>query len=234
MWNNLDLMGCEVDQAPRRIYRYSWRAYIELKGMDKLVSTILRTQPTILLSGHFGNFEIAGFAAGLFGFPSFTIARPLDNRYLNDYFNAFRALHGQFLLPKKGISDQVSQLLESGAILTVLGDQADATAGIRLPFLGRPASCHKAIALFALTSNADMIVATAVRRKQTMQFQLRCVGVLQTGNLESPQRSVKSVTGWYNDRLAEEIFRLPSQYWWLHRRWKPMRNRRRQANKGES
>ncbi|MEC7564316.1 MAG: lysophospholipid acyltransferase family protein [Planctomycetota bacterium] len=231
MWRNLVLMGCEVAQAPRRINRYSWRDYIDLFDMEQLVSAILRSRPTILLSGHFGNFEIAGFAAGLFGFPSFTVARPLDNRYLNTYFNSFRALHGQFILPKKGITDKVLRLLDSGAILTVLGDQADAISGIRMPFLGRPASCHKAIALFALNSNADMIVATAVRRRRTMQFQLRCVGVLNTDTLDIHSRSVKSVTGWYNDRLADEIMQLPSQYWWLHRRWKPKRQRRLQKNK---
>lgn len=229
MWRSLVLMCCEIAQAPRRINRYSWRDYIELSKLEVLVSTLLKQRPTILLSGHFGNFEIAGFAAGLFGFPSFTIARPLDNRLLNNFFNNFREMHGQYILPKKGVADQVTDLLRSGATLTVLGDQADSISGIELPFLGRKATCHKAIALFALNSNSNLIVATAVRKSQCMKFNLDCIDVLDVTKLEASNRSIREVTRWYNKQLENEIRRTPHQYWWLHRRWKSKRKRRRHS-----
>jgi KDO2-lipid IV(A) lauroyltransferase len=224
-------MCFEIAQAPRRINRYSWRNYIELNKLNSLVAALLDQRPTILLSGHFGNFEIAGFAAGLFGFPSFTIARPLDNPNLNRFFNTFRGMHGQFILPKQGIADQVTDLLHSGATLTVLGDQADSLSGIELNFLGRKATCHKAIALFALNSNCNMVVATAVRRSQYMKFTLTCNDVLDMMKLEKPQRSIRNVTQWYNRQLECAIRRTPHQYWWLHRRWKAKRKRRRHDDK---
>ena len=233
MWRSLVLMCCEIAQAPRRINRYSWRDYIELNKLDSLVAALLDQRPTILLSGHFGNFEIAGFAAGLFGFPSFTIARPLDNPQLNKFFNNFRSMHGQFILPKMGVAEQVMELLQSGATLTVLGDQADSLSGIELDFLGRKATCHKAIALFALNSNSKMVVATAVRQSQCMKFNLSCINVLDVMQLDTPQRSIRDVTQWYNRQLESEIRRTPHQYWWLHRRWKAKRKRRRHdAKKG--
>ena len=233
MWRSLVLMCCEIAQAPRRINRYSWRNYIELNNLDSLVAALLDTRPAILLSGHFGNFEIAGFAAGLFGFPSFTIARPLDNRRLNKFFNNFRSMHGQFILPKQGTADQVTDLLKSGATLTVLGDQAAALNGIELDFLGRKATCHKAIALFALTSNCNMIVATAVRKSRYMKLALTCIDVLDMMQLDKSERSIRNVTQWYNTQLESEILRAPYQYWWLHRRWKPkIKRRRRKQQKG--
>jgi Kdo2-lipid IVA lauroyltransferase/acyltransferase len=231
MWRSLVLMCCEIAQAPRRINRYSWRKYIELNQLESLVSALLDPRPTILLSGHFGNFEIAGFAAGLFGFPSFTIARPLDNPKLNTFFNTFRGMHGQFILAKQGVANQVSDLLLSGATLTVLGDQADSHSGIELNFLGRRATCHKAIALFALNSNCNMVVATAVRQSQFMKFALACIGVLDVTRLDKSERSVRSVTQWYNRQLELQIRRAPHQYWWLHRRWKAKRSRRRRNHK---
>ena len=231
MWRNLVLMCCEIAQAPRRINRYSWRNHIELNNLDSLVAALLDTRPAILLSGHFGNFEIAGFAAGLFGFPSFTIARPLDNPRLNEYFNKFRSMYGQFILPKQGIADQVTDLLEAGATLTVLGDQADPLTGIELDFLGRQATCHKAIALFALKSNCNMIVATAVRKSQYMKLTLTCIDVLDMMQLDKAEHSIRNVTQWYNEQLESEILRTPHQYWWLHRRWKPKIKRRRHKNK---
>ncbi|MBT4691866.1 MAG: lysophospholipid acyltransferase family protein [Planctomycetaceae bacterium] len=233
MWQSLALMCCEIAQAPRRINRYSWRSFIQLSKLDSLVAALLDQRPTILLSGHFGNFEVAGFAAGLFGFPSFTIARPLDNSKLNTFFNTFRGMHGQFILPKRGVADQVTDLLESGATLTVLGDQADSLSGIELDFLGRNATCHKAIALYALNSNCNMVVATAVRQSRYMNFALTCNDVLDIPQLEKTQRSIRNVTQWYNRQLESAIRRAPHQYWWLHRRWKAKRKRRRRDNKGD-
>ena len=227
MWRSLVLMCCEIAQAPRRINRYNWRNYIELNNLDALVAALLDRRPTILLSGHFGNFEIAGFAAGLFGFPSFTIARPLDNPQLNKFFNTFRGMHGQFILAKQGVSGQVTDLLQSGNTLTVLGDQADALSGIELDFLGRKATCHKAIALFALNSTCNMVVATATRQTRCMNFALTCVNVLDVEQLDKSERSIRSVTQWYNRQLENEIRRTPYQYWWLHRRWKAKKRRRR-------
>lgn len=232
MWRNLVLMCCEIAQAPRRVNRYSWRKYIELRNVDSLVAALLHPRPTILLSGHFGNFEIAGFAAGLFGFPSFTIARPLDNLRLNTFFNTFRGMHGQFILPKQGVAVQVTDLLQFGATLTVLGDQSDSLSGIELNFLGRKATCHKAIALFALNANCNVVVATAVRQTHCMRFALTCIDVLDVMQLDKSERSIRSVTQWYNRQLENEIRRTPHQYWWLHRRWKAKRKRRRSNMKG--
>ena len=42
---------------------------------------------------------------GLFGFPTYTVARRLDNPYLDRFVNEFRGRTGQFMLPKQGSRD---------------------------------------------------------------------------------------------------------------------------------
>ena len=51
-------------------------------------------RPTVIICGHYGNFELSGYVLGLLGFPSYTIARPLDNPYLDRFINEFRGLTG--------------------------------------------------------------------------------------------------------------------------------------------
>ena len=87
---------------------------------------------------------------------------------------------------------------------------------------------NKAIALFALTSNCNMIVATAVRKSRYMKLALTCIDVLDIMQLDKSERSIRNVTQWYNAQLENEILRAPHQYWWLHRRWKAKIKRRRQ------
>lgn len=226
MWESLFLMLFEVAQAPRRINRYNWRNHISISNTQVLLSGLLSRQPAMLLSGHYGNFELAGFIAGLFGFPSFTIARPLDNPQVNDYINAFRSRYGQYILPKKGVSETVERLLQRGETLTVLADQSAGKKGVWMDFLGRPASCHKALALYALTTNAEIVVVAARHNWQMFNLTLDCRDRLSTQELDKPDQSIRHVTAWYNQQLEQAIRISPAQYWWLHRRWKdPRKNK---------
>ena len=51
---------------------------------------LISDRPVIVVTGHFGNFELGGYALGILGFPTFTVARNLDNRYLDEYLAGFR------------------------------------------------------------------------------------------------------------------------------------------------
>ena len=52
---------------------------------------------------------------GLLGFPTYAIARRLDNRYLDRFVNEFRSANGQFILPKEGGAAQVEAVLRPAA-----------------------------------------------------------------------------------------------------------------------
>ena len=226
MWLSLFLMLFEVAQAPRRINRYNWRSHIEVDNVEDLLRGLLSPNPTMLLSGHYGNFELAGFVAGLFGFPSFTIARPLDNPLMNDYINRFRSRYGQFILPKKGVAETVERLLKEGETLTVLADQSAGKKGVWMDFMGRPASCHKALALYALTTRANVVVIVARHHWKMFSLALDCRGLLSCETLSSESATIKGITSWYNRQLEDAIAIAPAQYWWLHRRWKDPRKRK--------
>jgi KDO2-lipid IV(A) lauroyltransferase len=88
--------------------------------------------------------------------------------------------------------------------------------------MGVPASCHKALALFSLSSDAPMLVASTRRVGfQPMQFEFACYGIADPRRSDaSVCESVASLTQWYNDRLAEVVDQAVEQYWWLHRRWR--------------
>ncbi len=77
MWEHLLLMVCEIAHAPRKIHRGNWRDHITFRGRREIVQCLIDPRPTVLVTGHFGNFELGGFITGLLGFPSFTVARRL-------------------------------------------------------------------------------------------------------------------------------------------------------------
>lgn len=219
MWEHVFLMVCELAQMPRKVHDTNWRDHVFMSKADmrSYVNAMLSERPAIVVSGHYGNFEVGGIISGLLGFPTFTVARPLDNPYLHRFITSFRERTGQFMLPKQGSAKQIDAILQTGGTMVLLGDQSAGPKGCWVEFFGRPASCHKAVALFSLVNRAPMLLAYS-RRRRPLQFEL---GVIATFDPEQEEMAgVRPLTQWYNEHLERVIRVTPEQYWWLHNRWK--------------
>ena len=227
MWHHLLLLGCEIAHAPRKIHETNWRKYVTVRDRRLIVDYLTDPRPLVFVSGHFGNFEMAGYIAGLLGFPTFAIARPLDNPYLDRFLKRFRSVKGQYMLPKDGSANAVQDILDSGGTLSLLADQ-HAAKGCWVDFMGRPASCHKAVSVFTMTANAPLLVCYVRRLNKPLHFEVGLAGFLDPDSMPKEMRGIRPITEWYNHRLEEVIRAQPDQYWWLHRRWKepPAKKRR--------
>ena len=92
------MMLMEILHAPRKLHLENWRDSVELAGLAPVMDHMISgNRPLIVLTGHYGNWELAGFLFGMFGFPTVAVARTLDNPYLERYLRAFRERTGQSL-----------------------------------------------------------------------------------------------------------------------------------------
>jgi len=221
MWEHLLLMVIEIAHAPRVIHKTTWRKHLRIHGMEELVRMLWLDRPKVILSGHFGNFELAAYLFGVFGLRIFSVARELDNPLLDDFVTAFRESRGQRILPKKGSSPDVAVVLAENGALGLLGDQAAGPRGCWVDFFGRPASVHKAIGVFALSSQAPIMVCSATRRgSRLFDYDLRVEGTADPADGGGETADLKAVSQWYTALLEHAIRRAPPQYWWVHRRWR--------------
>jgi KDO2-lipid IV(A) lauroyltransferase len=220
MWFHLVMMAFDIVHAPRKIHDTNWRKYVNIRDIELMTRYLIDYRPLIAVTGHYGNFEIAGYVTGLLGMPSYSVARKLDNDYLDQFINEFRGMNGQFIIPKDGSAGEIERVLQAGSILTILGDQHAGTKGCWVDFLGQPASCHKAVALFSLATGAPMMVSYCRHTDKPLHFEIGCTGVADPLLGGDCFNDVTSLTKWYNDRMADAILAGPEQYWWVHRRWK--------------
>jgi KDO2-lipid IV(A) lauroyltransferase len=229
MWHHLFLMICEIAQASRKIHDTNWRDYVYIRDKKVMTEHFLDWRPVLLIAGHLGNFETALYVTGILGIPTYAVARPLDNPLLDRWLQAFRESRGQFILPTEGSAKDIQRVLDAGALLSMLGDQHAGNKGCWVDFMGRQASCHKAVALFTLSQGVPMIVTYAVRKGGPLHMEIGCNGIADPETLDPGLQDVRSLTQWYNQRLEELIREDPEQYWWMHRRWKekPARRPRR-------
>jgi Kdo2-lipid IVA lauroyltransferase/acyltransferase len=220
MWRHLILMIAEIAQTPRKVHETNWKEHSHIVNQEQFVRTLLSGRPLVLISGHFGNFELGGYLMGLFGFPTYTVARELDNPYLDRFVNDFRGRTDQYMLPKKGSGADIQKVLERGGILTLLGDQAAGQRQCWVDFFGKPASTHKAVSVFSLGNNAPTMVSYARRVGKPLHYEVGPTAICDPGDPNFEFGTVPLLAQWYTDHLEKLVRESPGQYWWLHRRWK--------------
>lgn len=220
MWEHFLLMVVEIAHAGRVIQKTTWRRYLRIADMERMVRLLWSDRPKVILSGHYGNFELAAYLFGVFGFRIYSVARELDNPLLDAFVTRFRESRGQRILPKKGSAPDVSLALEANGAIGLLGDQAAGPKACWVEFFGRPASVHKAIGLFAVSSGAPIMVCSATRGRGLFDYDLRIEGTADPA-LGGPETAgLGEVSQWYTSLLERSIRRAPEQYWWVHRRWR--------------
>ena len=99
---HLGMLVIEVLYAPRLLKINTTFRYIRLKNMDQALHLLVKGGPVIILTGHFGNWEVANHVLAVMGFTSYSVARHLPNRFLNRYVMSTRERTGQRIITKKG------------------------------------------------------------------------------------------------------------------------------------
>jgi Kdo2-lipid IVA lauroyltransferase/acyltransferase len=224
------MMLMEILHTPRKIHLTNWRKHVTLAGHEPILDRLMTGGPMILLTGHYGNWEMAGYLFGIFGYPTYSVARTLDNPYLEKFLRSFRERTGQKLIPKAGGYDQILEVLKSGQALSMLADQDAGQRGLFVNFFGRPASTHKAIALLAIEHQAPVVVGVARRIGAKFQYEIRCADIIEPGEFTGGADDVRLLTQRYTSALEDLIRQDPTQYLWLHRRWKHQPVRKKVAS----
>jgi KDO2-lipid IV(A) lauroyltransferase len=210
----------DIIHLPRRLNPHTWRRHLDVPQIGLVVDCLLSGRPTMLVTGHFGNWEAGGYTLALLGFTTHAIARPLDNPLVDDFLRRFRERTGQKILAKKGDFDHMQAILASGGLLATLADQDAGQRGLFVDFFGRPASTHKAVALLALEYQVTLIVMGVRKLRGELRHELHVADVIRPEEFSGQPDAARAITERYTAALEQIVRAAPEQYFWLHRRWK--------------
>jgi Kdo2-lipid IVA lauroyltransferase/acyltransferase len=237
----------ELVLLPRKLHLTNWRKYLALESDG--VPFLLRDRAALIVTAHFGNWEMAGFVLGILGFRTHAIARVLDNPYLERFALHFRQKTGQTIIAKNDDFDRLTATLKAGGKVATLADQDAGPRGVFVDFFGRPASTHKAIALMAIEFDAVMVVIGVPRVDRAdypqrpdfdpadplapLFYAVKVVDVIDPREYANDPNAVKAITARYTAALEKLIREYPEQYFWLHRRWKHQPKTKGKKGEGE-
>lgn len=222
-------VAVEMVLLPRKMHVTSWRRYVDLYPWAPGLAAVLSPRPALVVTAHFGNWELAGWMIGLTGLKTHAIARVLDNPYLERFLKRLRQGTGQTVIAKKDDFDRLTDALAAGAKVATLADQDAGPRGLFVDFFGRPASTHKAVALMALEFDAPLVVIGVPRVPppantpgggSLLYYAVVTEEVIDPRDYAGRPDAVRAITERYTGALERLIRRHPEQYFWLHRRWK--------------
>ena len=178
-----------------------------------------RGKGTLLLSGHFGGWEIGGLAIMSIVNDVRTVARPLDNELLERELAMSRGRTGVEVVDRRRAARALLKGLAENAVVVLLPDQAvQPREGVLVPFMGRKAWTTDAPAKLALRSGATIVFAFCIpdRTRHRLEFE----GPIVVDELNESERNPVALTERINDVISRRIAARPELWLWMHDRWK--------------
>jgi len=199
-------------------------ALIRVDNVEALARALERGKGALILTGHFGNFEVATIA-GLRHFPHMRgrfhfVRRAIRPRWLDALVNRRFRQGGFGVLGKRGSLDAILERLEAGDVVVFPFDQhASPPDGIAVEFFGEPAGTFKSLAIMALATGAPVVPASSWREPDGSHV-LRFEEALPLVECDKVSEEIRCNTRAYNAMLEILVLRHPEQWFWVHRRWK--------------
>jgi len=180
-----------------------------------------RDAGVLILSGHFGNWELLVYAHGRRGQPVSMVHRAIANPYIDRWFNALRARAGTKLVRKKGAAGGVLHALRERQILVLPFDQNSTRGlGVFVDFFGVPASTNMGIARLALRTGAHVIPGFIVREGREARHTVHVLPFVEMEVTGDFQEDVRRNTARMSAVFEDMVRRYPEQWLWIHKRWK--------------
>jgi len=199
-------------------------ARARVENPETVIAAHARGKGVIVVTGHFGNFEVST-AAAIASFPQaqgkfYFVRRPFKPRWLDAVIVRRFRRAGFGVLPKSGSLDAILERLAAGDIVVFPFDQhAGPKDGVRVEFFGHSAGTFRSVALIAQASGATVLPGASWRGPDGKHV-LRFEEPLELVERDDVGEEIRANTRLFNAALERMILRHPEQWWWVHRRWK--------------
>ena len=205
-----------------KIYYGFGRRLIEsvvIEGEENLHAAKAKNKGLLFITGHCGNWEILALTTGIKLSGVSVVARPIDNPYLNTLVEGVRKKYGNRIIYKKGALKPILQTLKGNGVVGILMDQAVIPdEGYVIDFLGRGAWTTKMPALIARKTGAAVLPAFIHRTERG--HEIRIYPEVELSKIGDMEDAVKEDTMKFSSYIEEYIKQYPSEWLWIHRRWK--------------
>lgn len=234
--NHLSLSDAVAESTARAVYRSFFENALEMASLPFISADDLRVKfvadgiehlheahaagrGVIVISGHYGLWELVPPWLCLNGFRMTTVVRRQNNPAVDDWFERMRNRFGARTTDSGFGLREILRTLRNGDLLGLMSDQNAGDRGCFVNFLGEPASTVVGPAQIAMKSRAPIVVLAAHRRGSG-PHRIEILPPIRPEEFTNDEAGRTQLTQHLTGLLENWVRKRPDQWFWLHRRWK--------------
>ncbi len=189
------------------------------EGKEYLERVSQEGKGAMLITGHFGNWELLGGWAAALGYPIDFLVGQQHNQKVDELLISFRRALGVGIIPIGMAARGVIKALKSNRMVAVVSDQHAPLGGVTVDFFGRPAATPKGPAAFAVKVDCPIMFGVYIRLGYNHHKALILPPIYPPHSGDS-ENDIVIMTQAYTSYLEQCVRQYPEQWLWTHRRWK--------------
>ncbi|HEY4380400.1 MAG TPA: lysophospholipid acyltransferase family protein [Acidobacteriaceae bacterium] len=195
--------------------------FIRYEGLDNYLAARDRGKGVLVLTGHLGAWELSSFYHSLAGYPMGMVIRRLDNPLVDRMVNEIRCRHGNRVLHKDDFARGLLAAMRAGETVGILMDtNMTPPQGLFVPFFGLEACTASGLARVALKTGAAVLPGFLLWEESERRYVLHFYPEIALADTGDAEADTADNTARFTAVLEEAIRKYPSQWLWMHRRWK--------------
>ena len=192
---------------------------VTFEGREHIDRALDQGRGAIILTAHFGNWELLGASILANGYTIRGITRQLRSKRLDAIVSSYREKVGWQGIDRDRSIREVLRCLKRNELIAILADVDTRTQGIFVDFFGRPAYTPYSPVAFALKTGAAILPTFIIRQPDdSHRAVVEAPLLLQQGGEKEQDLLVN--TQRFTKIIESYIRRYPEQWIWMHERWK--------------
>jgi len=191
---------------------------IKFENLEYLDAALKKNRGVIAVTAHIGNWELAGVAVSLKGYPIWAVALSHKNKNVNDFFIRQRENKKVKVIPFGNAARTCLKALRLNHLVALVGDRDFSEKGPVIDFFAKPSIFPEGPAVLALKTKAPVIPGFMIRNSDdtfTLRFE-KPVECEITGN---KTEDINKIIASYKDIFEKYIRTYPDQWFMFRKFW---------------
>lgn len=197
------------------------RMLVKIEGLECMFRALEAGRGCILITAHYGNWEMLGARLVLEGLKMNVLARTADDSLTDRFINGIRSRVGLNVLSRGGSLIPVLRALRRNEVVGILLDQ-NFVNGIFVDFFGKPAATATGPAELAIRTGAPVV--SGFIERQADNTHLARIELIELPSFDNYEENVMAATQIFTKIIEDAVRRRPDQWMWFHNRWKYQRS----------
>lgn len=192
---------------------------VEVEGENYLKAAYEQKKGVICLVPHLSSWELSAVTPPMLGYETSAASKAIKGFLIQRMMVRFRSRRGMKNISRDGSYKKLVQALQNGDCLIVMIDQDTKVKGVFVDFYGKKAYTPMGVSRLALETGA-IVVPMAMVRKDDGKYKFIIQPPLETINTGNVEKDLYDNTQLQTLVLEKIIRQYPTQWVWMHRRWK--------------